>query len=196
MPQLMDEERLQAPSIEGADAHGSLRSALLTILDTQMPKEPEGNQPTPVLVLGIDAAWTAHNPSGVALVQRAAEGWQCLALAPSSEAFFALAAGQPWDQNRKAQGSEPDPAALPRRVGGDGWRGLPARPGLPHRRGGPRPARTNSVVQLSPCPSPQRETRALSGASSTNWRLYQLSSSSLSRRPRVSAWRATARQTV
>ena len=68
--------------------------------------------PPPALVLGIDAAWTAHNPSGVALVQRAAEGWQCLALAPSYEAFLALAAGQPWDQNRKAQGSEPDPEAL------------------------------------------------------------------------------------
>ena len=55
VPQLRDGERLQAPSIEGAKAHGSLRIALLTILDTQMPKEPEGNQPTPVLVRGIDA---------------------------------------------------------------------------------------------------------------------------------------------
>ena len=63
-------------------------------------------------VLGIDAAWTAHNPSGVALVQRKAKGWQCLALAPSYDAFLALAAGQPCDGNRKAQGSEPDPAAL------------------------------------------------------------------------------------
>ena len=73
------------------------------------------NQPDPdngQCVLGIDAAWTAHNPSGVALVQRAAEGWQCLALAPSYEAFLALAAGQPWDQSQKAQGSEPDPEAL------------------------------------------------------------------------------------
>ncbi|QNI88495.1 conserved hypothetical protein DUF429 [Synechococcus sp. ROS8604] len=48
----------------------------------------------------------------MALVQRAAEGWQCLALAPSYEAFLALAAGQPWDGSRKAQGSEPDPEAL------------------------------------------------------------------------------------
>ena len=77
-----------------------------------MPREPLASQPPPALVLGIDAAWTAHNPSGVALLHRAAEGWQCLALAPSYEAFLALAAGQPWDQNRKAQGSEPDPAAL------------------------------------------------------------------------------------
>ena len=73
------------------------------------------NQPDPDIghcVLGIDAAWTAHNPSGVALVQRAAEGWQCLALAPSYDAFLALSADQPLDGSRKAQGSEPDPAAL------------------------------------------------------------------------------------
>ena len=63
-------------------------------------------------VLGIDAAWTTHNPSGVALVQRAAEGWQCLALAPSYDSFLAIAAGEPLDTSRKAQGSEPDPAAL------------------------------------------------------------------------------------
>ena len=52
------------------------------------------------------------SPSGVALVQRAADGWQCLAVAPSYNAFLALAAGIPWDQGRKAQGSEPDPEAL------------------------------------------------------------------------------------
>ena len=56
------------------------------------------NQPDPdngQCVLGIDAAWTAHNPSGVALVHRAAEDWRCLSLAPSYNAFLALAAGQP-----------------------------------------------------------------------------------------------------
>ena len=63
-------------------------------------------------VLGIDAAWTAHNPSGVALVQRKAEGWQCLALAPSYDAFIRLASGQHWDPKTKASGSRPDPAAL------------------------------------------------------------------------------------
>lgn len=63
-------------------------------------------------VLGIDAAWTTHNPSGVALAQRAAEGWQCLALAPSYDSFLAIAAGEPLDTSRKAQGSEPDSAAL------------------------------------------------------------------------------------
>ena len=48
----------------------------------------------------------------MALVQRAAEGWQCLALAPSDVSFLAIAAGEPWDTSRKAQGSESDPAAL------------------------------------------------------------------------------------
>ena len=73
------------------------------------------NQPDPDIghcVLGIDAAWTAHNPSGVALVQRAAEGWQCLSLAPSYDAFLALSAGQPLDGSLKAQGREPNPEAL------------------------------------------------------------------------------------
>ena len=63
-------------------------------------------------VLGIDAAWTAHNPSGVALVQRKAKGWQCLAVAPSYTSFLAQASGQDWDPQQKATGSRPDPAAL------------------------------------------------------------------------------------
>jgi len=63
-------------------------------------------------VLGIDAAWTAHQPSGVALVQHTSEGWQCLALAPSYNAFLAQAAGQPPDRTQKSAGSRPDPQAL------------------------------------------------------------------------------------
>ena len=34
-------------------------------------------------VLGIDAAWTTTNPSGVALVALVGERWRCVALAPS-----------------------------------------------------------------------------------------------------------------
>ena len=77
-----------------------------------MPTELEGDQSTPVLVLGIVTAWTAHNPNGVTLVQQAAEGGQFLALAPSYDSFLAIAAGEHWDASRKAQGSEPDPEAL------------------------------------------------------------------------------------
>ena len=63
-------------------------------------------------VLGIDAAWTAHQPSGIALVQNTGSGWSCLAVAPSHEAFIAQASGQPWDPQQKATGSRPNPAAL------------------------------------------------------------------------------------
>ena len=71
-------------------------------------------KPDPIssCVLGIDAAWTAHQPSGIALVQNTAKGWSCLAIAPSYEAFIAQASGQPWDPEQKATGSRPDPAAL------------------------------------------------------------------------------------
>ncbi len=63
-------------------------------------------------VLGIDAAWTAHQPSGIALAQRTTTGWSCLAIAPSYEAFISQASGQPWEPEQKATGSRPDPAAL------------------------------------------------------------------------------------
>ena len=63
-------------------------------------------------VLGIDAAWTAHQPSGIALVQNTVSGWSYLAIAPSYEAFIAQASGQGWDAEQKATGSRPDPAAL------------------------------------------------------------------------------------
>ena len=63
-------------------------------------------------VLGIDAAWTAHHPSGLALVQRTTAGWSCLTLAPSYDSFLAQASGQSWDPLHKASGSRPDPAAL------------------------------------------------------------------------------------
>lgn len=63
-------------------------------------------------VLGIDAAWTTHQPSGIALVQRTNAGWTCLAIAPSYESFKAQASGLGWDPQKKATGSTPDPAAL------------------------------------------------------------------------------------
>ena len=63
-------------------------------------------------VLGIDAAWTDHQPSGIALVQNTATGWSCLAVAPSYDNFLAQAAGQTLDPSQKATGSRPDPDAL------------------------------------------------------------------------------------
>ncbi len=44
-------------------------------------------------VLGIDAAWTTHNPSGVAVAADTGSGWHLVAAAPSFAAFHALAAG-------------------------------------------------------------------------------------------------------
>ena len=50
-------------------------------------------------ILGIDAAWTINQPSGVALAERTALGWQCVAVAPSYDTFIALAHGIPIDWN-------------------------------------------------------------------------------------------------
>lgn len=64
-------------------------------------------------VLGIDAAWTATEPSGVALVVERGRRWRCVALAPSYGELLSLAAGRPvaWPSCRPA-GCLPDPAAL------------------------------------------------------------------------------------
>ncbi|MBI4203841.1 MAG: DUF429 domain-containing protein [Betaproteobacteria bacterium] len=40
-----------------------------------------------VSVLGIDAAWTDHQPSGVALLQRRGQKWKCVRVAPSYIGF-------------------------------------------------------------------------------------------------------------
>lgn len=45
-----------------------------------------------VAILGIDAAWTKLNPSGVALVVGSPGSWRCVAAAPSMAAFVALEA--------------------------------------------------------------------------------------------------------
>jgi predicted RNase H-like nuclease len=64
------------------------------------------------LVLGIDAAWTATNPSGVALVMAQQQGWECLGLAPSYSQFEALSKGMPIDWNAKPDGEIPQFASL------------------------------------------------------------------------------------
>ena len=73
----------------------------------ETPDSGKGNA-----VLGIDAAWTAHQPSGIALVQNTAHGWSCLAVAPSYDSFLAQASGEIWDPRNKVSGSRPNPAAL------------------------------------------------------------------------------------
>jgi predicted RNase H-like nuclease len=63
-------------------------------------------------ILGIDAAWTAARPSGVALLQQRGERWHCVALAPSYAQFEGLAAGRAVDWQARPPGSAPDLAAL------------------------------------------------------------------------------------
>lgn len=59
-------------------------------------------------ILGIDAAWTRNQPSGVAVVERTALGWRCRAVAPSYGTFIALAHGIPVDWNTGSMpGSDP-----------------------------------------------------------------------------------------
>jgi predicted RNase H-like nuclease len=59
-------------------------------------------------VLGIDAAWTVGEPSGVALLRRDGRAWRALAVAPSYAAFLELAGGSPVDWRVRPRGSAPD----------------------------------------------------------------------------------------
>ena len=60
-------------------------------------------------ILAIDAAWTASQHSGVALVQQRGIRWRCIALAPSYGSFIETATGiaTDWSVSR-FPGSEPD----------------------------------------------------------------------------------------
>ena len=64
------------------------------------------------VILGIDAAWTATEPSGVALVSNDHGRWQCIAVAPSYNSFVALAAGSAVDWTLRPVASAPDPKQL------------------------------------------------------------------------------------
>lgn len=60
------------------------------------------------IVLGIDAAWTAQQPSGVALLRGRGRRWECLALAPDYPSFLDGTV----DWRARTVGGPPDPAAL------------------------------------------------------------------------------------
>lgn len=64
-----------------------------------------------MLVLGIDAAWTEREPSGVALVGRSASRWQLLAVAASYDHYRAKAAVDPSAGDRP-RGTRPDAGKL------------------------------------------------------------------------------------
>jgi len=64
------------------------------------------------VILAIDAAWTASEPSGVALVSGQGNRWRCLCVAPSYDAFLS-SSGAPidWGASR-FRGTAPSAAAL------------------------------------------------------------------------------------
>lgn len=66
-----------------------------------------------LLVLGIDAAWTAGQPSGVALVASGdGRAWRCVAVAPSYASFEAMGRGETVDWSAVPRGSEPTAEGL------------------------------------------------------------------------------------
>jgi len=64
-------------------------------------------------ILAIDAAWTERGSSGLALLASSVEGWRCVAVAPSYEAFLGLAEGIAvnWSAG-DFRGTEPDATPL------------------------------------------------------------------------------------
>lgn len=70
--------------------------------------EPANN----ATVLGIDAAWTTTQPSGVALVVHDAGRWICHGLAPSYQQFCELAVGRQVDWMRRPPPGRADAHAL------------------------------------------------------------------------------------
>ena len=63
-------------------------------------------------VLGIDAAWTTTQPSGVALVVRDRNRWICCGLAPSYQQFCELSIGRQVDWTRSPPPGRADVNAL------------------------------------------------------------------------------------
>jgi len=61
-----------------------------------------------VAILGIDAAWTATQPSGVALIENTGSGWRSVCAAPGYPGFVDAATGQPVDYGTKPAPSPPD----------------------------------------------------------------------------------------
>lgn len=67
---------------------------------------------TQLAVLGVDAAWTEKNPSGVALVSFASGKWECVALAPSYRQFLEFSKGKEIDWNEVPSGGHSPPDKL------------------------------------------------------------------------------------
>lgn len=64
-------------------------------------------------ILGIDAAWTSTQPSGVALIQESLCQWQVLCVAPNYHSFLSAGFGGSLDWGaRRFDGSKPDISSL------------------------------------------------------------------------------------
>src|SRR3984957_3971749 len=63
-------------------------------------------------ILALDPAWTATEPSGVAVLQLVKDRWKCVGLAPSYSQFIELANGTPVDWTKVPSAGRPDVDAL------------------------------------------------------------------------------------
>ncbi len=82
----------------------------LPLAPTSIPHIADTAFTSTQVVLGIDAAWTAGQPSGVALAVCEGARWRLRAVAPSYDHFLNRAAGVACDA--PPRGSSPDAAAL------------------------------------------------------------------------------------
>ncbi|MBS0374942.1 MAG: DUF429 domain-containing protein [Proteobacteria bacterium] len=65
-----------------------------------------------MVVLGIDAAWTAGQPSGVAVLRRDRERWSVVVAAPSYASFVRASSIEDIDWHARPVGSAPEPGGL------------------------------------------------------------------------------------
>lgn len=63
-------------------------------------------------ILGIDAAWTEKEPSGIALLEGSPGSWRCVTVTPSYDSFLALAEGTSVDWTIRARGAVPEAGRL------------------------------------------------------------------------------------
>ena len=63
-------------------------------------------------ILALDPAWTATEPSGVAVLHLVKDRWKCVGLAPSYNQFLELAEGTPVDWKKVPSAGRPDVDAL------------------------------------------------------------------------------------
>lgn len=76
-------------------AAGGLNTKETRLFQSACFEKCEGRERGMQAVLGIDAAWTLTQPSGVALASNAGGAWSLVAVAPSYVSFYALTDSEP-----------------------------------------------------------------------------------------------------